>query len=711
MTIRVKALFLIGLTVAGLIMIVMFSVGFILLPSFTRIERNDTRLNVERVLRILAAEHENLRTLVHDWSAWDDTYKFVQDKNLEYLKSNIQDSTFKDIKINLLLILDQAGKTVYGRGYDAKTKKQVPVPPGLTKYMTGKKGLSRPTDLRRGIQGLVMLARGPMLVASLPIVTSRDKGPIKGALIMGRYLANKLVARLGNLAQVKVKAFRLGRGKPSAEVKSVVSLIGRGRGYYIRTQSDQIIAGYALLRDLKGKPAVLFRVQAPRIYWRQGRRTVTYLVVFMLASGLAVCLLTLLFLNIILVSRVSDLSRRVGQIGHGGDPSARVEVEGHDELSGLAGDINAMLDALETFRQKQIEAETRYSQLVRYAPVAIFELDLESRRLTSVNDVLGRYTGHEKEELLDMDAAELFAGQSRQVFINWHQKAAAEDKVHESIELKFKNPGGQGRWAELNINLVHEKGRPVRARVVAVDITDRRAVEQERIEYQRQLRSMAAELALSEERERRRIAADLHDRIGRNLFEAKLKLKSLDGLPPGPSQSKRLHEVGEVIDLTIRDTRTLTGELGTPILYDLGLEAAVEWLAERIENEHGLNVAIIDDKHQKPLSDEIKSVLFRAVGELTHNVVKHARASKIEISLEKRDGRIEIKVIDDGVGFEAGQTGPGSFAGDGLGLMNIRERLDYFGGTFKIESQPGQGVTVTLTAPLDTIDTAYGDRP
>ena len=217
--------------------------------------------------------------------------------------------------------------------------------------------------------------------------------------------------------------------------------------------------------------------------------------------------------------------------------------------------------------------------------------------------------------------------------------------------------------------------------------------------YQEQLRALAAELSLTEERERRVIAADLHDHIGQTLATARIKLGALAGARTSAAWKRGSEELQGLIEEAIRYTRSLTFELSSPVLYELGLAPALESLAERMQEKHGLAVAVEDDGAAKPMDDEVKVVLFKAVRELLMNVVKHSGAGRAKVALRRVDRDAEIVVEDQGVGFAA-QSPAASAERGGFGLFSIREGLRHCGGELAIQSETDGGTKVFLRAPL-----------
>jgi PAS domain S-box-containing protein len=233
------------------------------------------------------------------------------------------------------------------------------------------------------------------------------------------------------------------------------------------------------------------------------------------------------------------------------------------------------------------------------------------------------------------------------------------------------------------------------------DITERKRAEKKLLDYQDKLRSFASELALAEERERRRIATSLHDQIGQSLAIAKIKLDALRHSMPGGQYLQVLEEVCNSLGDTIAQTRSLTFDLSSPILHELGFEAAVAcWLSEQVEEEHGISTEFHSDQQPKPMDEAVRVLLFYSVRELLINVVKHANASKVRVSSRRIGDRIELVVADNGIGFNSAETLAKATTKRGFGLFSIKERLEQLAGHLQIESNPGRGCKVMMTAPL-----------
>jgi signal transduction histidine kinase len=213
-----------------------------------------------------------------------------------------------------------------------------------------------------------------------------------------------------------------------------------------------------------------------------------------------------------------------------------------------------------------------------------------------------------------------------------------------------------------------------------------------------ELRKLASELVLAEQRERKRIAGVLHDDIAQILAAIRIRLDLLPGMPADQKDKETLTEAKALLSQGIQETRALMNELGNPLLFDLGLKAACEALAERLMNTSPVRITCdIRDAHRN-LDADMKIVLYQTVRELLNNVVKHSRAKNAHVLLDRENEHFRVKVSDDGAGFDPQALGAPTVEG-GFGLYSIRERLIAMDGNIRIESSPKAGAVVTALLP------------
>ncbi len=212
-----------------------------------------------------------------------------------------------------------------------------------------------------------------------------------------------------------------------------------------------------------------------------------------------------------------------------------------------------------------------------------------------------------------------------------------------------------------------------------------------------QLRRLAADLEAAEERERRQIASDLHDDLGQTLAAARIRLTGLLGHERDDVRAMA-DKVGDLIDRATLSTRSLASQLAPAVLHELGLSPALDVLGEEIERTFGLKVTVTDDGLPKPLSHELRSILYRAVRELLINVAKHAKADRALVECVAKDGQVVVRVADRGAGYDPLKEHDSTRRGQGL--VTLRERLSLVGGTVEVNTAPGAGTIVLLAAPL-----------
>ncbi|OHC71023.1 MAG: hypothetical protein A3H93_18440 [Rhodocyclales bacterium RIFCSPLOWO2_02_FULL_63_24] len=246
---------------------------------------------------------------------------------------------------------------------------------------------------------------------------------------------------------------------------------------------------------------------------------------------------------------------------------------------------------------------------------------------------------------------------------------------------------------------------------VGLDITERKRGEEQLREMAasleekvstrtRQLRAVSAQLNMTEERERRLLAQDLHDDLGQLLAIAKIKLTSLVAGALQPD----IDQIVDLVDKAETSVRSLTMQLSPPILRTLGFVPALERLVDDIERVYGLKVHIDNECCRRRLVDEIQAMLYRSVRELLINVARHAKTAEASLACLCDRTKLCIVVSDDGCGFDPERVG-GALLGHGsFGLNSICERITNIGGEVDIDSSPGNGTTITLTIPCTIVD-------
>jgi PAS domain S-box-containing protein len=313
-------------------------------------------------------------------------------------------------------------------------------------------------------------------------------------------------------------------------------------------------------------------------------------------------------------------------------------------------------------------------------------------KIVFVNQAMRRITGYTAEELVGQPRRLLLGSETnRDVLKRICQKLSAGESCQ--TELVNYRKDGTAYEAELFIvPLPNSTGRSMTYVSIHRDVTERKRAGRQLEQYKRNLQRMSSELMLAEELERQRLAQDLHDSLGPTLFNARRKLDQMSQRIPG------VKDLAKTLDDIRRIVQTLTFELSPPVLKQLGVKAAIRWLAQDIKSRYNLTVQVTDDDRPVALDPRVMVVLFRCVRELVINIVKHAEAKSAIVSVTTSGGGLRVTIEDDGKGFDLAEQSDHVEKGH-FGLFSVRERLEYLGGTLHIRSTPGKGTRVSMTVP------------
>jgi adenylate cyclase len=365
MTLRNKTLFAIGMTLAGLIGVVHLTASTILLNGFTALEEEEAKRNVQRVLDAFANSQEELKTLNSQWGIWDETYRFIEDGNQGYIDRNLGVLSLASLGANAILFINREGELVFGQGFDLIRQQLVPIPSEVSEMIsTTSNFLFNPQESWTGI---VTLDTRPLTIATGPILNSQGNLPSRGTLAIARVLDRREIERLAKLTHLDVRAYGLLDPTLPAEFQETIARLSEmsdNPPIWIKPLNSDWMAGYSLLPDIYGKPAVLLELNLRRDIFHQGQISLRYLIAALIIVGLVFGVCTLLLLEKMVLARLSALSRDVKTIDNRRDLALRVAISGQDELSSLAQTINAMLETLESSAKDLASEREKAEQLL-----------------------------------------------------------------------------------------------------------------------------------------------------------------------------------------------------------------------------------------------------------------------------------------------------------------------------------------------------------
>ena len=370
------------------------------------------------------------------------------------------------------------------------------------------------------------------------------------------------------------------------------------------------------------------------------------------------------------------------------------------EISGILG-LSVNITEQKKAEQRLRESEERFRATFDQAAVGI-DLEALDGCFLRINQKFCDIVGYSQEEMLERSFQDITHPDDLDMDDEYAQRMLDDQLESYSTEKRYIHKNGEIVWVNVTVSLVRgETGSPSYFISVVENITERKEAELRVQEYQERLKALASQLTLTEEMERRRIAADLHDHIGQVLAVARMELSLVSKATSDAKIVASLDQISNNLLQAIQETRDLVFDLSSPVLIELGLQAAIsKWLEEQINKKYSLKTEFIHDEPALSLSEDMEGILFRSLRELLANVVKHAHAESVIVRLESDDHILRLSVKDDGVGCALGEI-PGELErGRGFGLFNVQERMMDLGGSLEIICESGEGFEVTLTAPI-----------
>ncbi len=350
------------------------------------------------------------------------------------------------------------------------------------------------------------------------------------------------------------------------------------------------------------------------------------------------------------------------------------------------------------------ESEEHNRRLIANLPMAV--LVNKHNRISYVNEAATRLFGTDEATMLTMSPLDLIHPDSVPLVRERIDQLLAGADALPPVEEKIARRDGSVAIVETTATRFEDHGEPA-ILVVMRDVTELKNMHDALEQTHSDLQSLAKVKASIQENERKRVARELHDELGQHLSALKMDLASLRTAPDRDAVAARAAAMQELLDQTVASVRRIAADMRPLMLDDLGLNAAIEWLAHEAARRMGIEVDLDLDESEPLLSDQAVIALYRMVQEALNNVARHAHASHVWIEMRHRAAELVLVVQDDGVGF-----GPQALHKKGsYGLMGLRERASMFGGQLEVENPPDGGGRVTVRLPLSRLGVDSGPAP
>lgn len=347
MTIR-KKIVLFSALALGIFLAAIYLVSrYALLSGFARLESDYARTTIRQLRGEFDNEQSQLELIARDYAQWDRTYEFMRIHDAEYVHSELADDTFKILHINQFLLLDTSGRATVNKSVGGVPLSADDVRAIMAAYAYARIGAGRESSMG----GILELQKHLLLLAYEPVLTSNGKSVSRGTLVMGRELDRSLISSLS-----RSTGLTLWVESPESST-GVFQGITWDDGTRARFENEESMLEYVPLKDFFGSTRRVLVARIPRELNTEGKRVMNYLLLLLSLAGAVYCGALFFFLEEILLARVAALSTKVTQVTVSGDLSLRLDPGGNDELSSLAGAVNAMLSAIQRAKTELLQAQ------------------------------------------------------------------------------------------------------------------------------------------------------------------------------------------------------------------------------------------------------------------------------------------------------------------------------------------------------------------
>jgi len=364
---RLRTKILLSLTVIlGLYTILNFLVQrLVIFPKFVALERKEAIKDLDRVVDALDKEVDHLSLLCNDWAAWDDTYDFSLDRSQKYIQANLVITSFTSNNLNLIFFYDPEGRVIWGEIHDLESEELL----ALKEFSSGSLPRSHPLlahgSVESRVNGLIKTEKGPLLVVSRPILTSQEEGPIRGAVVMGRFISARMVETLAGQTKVGLKLWQVTpEDVPKAE-RPVLDLLKGPGSTLIKEDGDRVIYLYRTLPALTGGPALLIKTETPREISAEGKEALFFGLTSLFGVGALILMVLFFVLQATIIKPLAVLTDHALNISQRLDLSVRLRMNRADEIGLLSKGFDLMMDKVADYIKERQRAEAESTKRAR----------------------------------------------------------------------------------------------------------------------------------------------------------------------------------------------------------------------------------------------------------------------------------------------------------------------------------------------------------
>lgn len=666
----------------------------IILSSYQNLEEKYLENQLEEVVNKINDDFFSLSCTVSDWGYWNDTVDFVKGNNPDYIFDNLEEDTFDNLYLNLMVFTNKDGEIIYSGSYDLQKKVMIEVPSLFTKKLDLQNPLMNISESGKKVHGFVLLPESPLMVVSQPIMYSDLSGDVEGIVIFGKYLNQQEIARLGILTKSNLSFYKTEDiSLPRDMISDITKNSNKGRGF-IKPVNPEIISAYYSFQDIFGVDALILQVTRTRDIFHQGIDTTIKVIGIILIGGLLLGLTFIFMLNQKILKRISSIAFQVHEIGRAGSSSDLVKISGDDELSGLASEINRMLKTINQTQTKLIDSEQQFRDLVESIPDYIIVYD-ENDEVLYINPAAANVIGHDAESMIGKPVYQLVGHEYHEI-IKARLNARQRGDIVPPYEIEIVTGEGITRTVIIKGRNVTYNSNPA-IFLLLIDITERKEYETEREHYAQELLRYSTSLKQANRQVNLLSSITRHDILN----EVNIGLLYLDILEMNcqdPIFKEKLQEIDSVI-------KSIQKQIEFTRIYEgLGIHEPIwQSLQKVVSHLHPPETITIhsDTDDFVIFADQMfEKVFFN----LLDNSIRHGEhVSDIHIYAREDDGLLFIYFEDNGTGVPSDEKElifkRGFGKNTGFGMFLVREILSLTGISIRETGTHNIGARFEIVVP------------
>jgi PAS domain S-box-containing protein len=680
MKLRSKTLIFSGVIIVILILILLAISQFVFLTTYSDFENRYSYHVLKDELTQFNFTISAMNQSAKDWAQWDDAYSFVSGNNPSFVTNNLPSNIFNRLHLNVIIFVDNSGKIVYGKAYDLENNKYVNLPQNLSKFTNTSPILQH--NNFNGISGVINLPEGPMIIVSKPIVTSHEQGPIKGTLIMGRFITPSELKTFINIPNSTLAVESYNTTSMSSDYLAILPSLSNSTPWTEKVLGPNSIASYALVNDIYGNPGIVLRSEMARTLYKSYLDSLLYFIGSIALVGIMFVIIILYSLDKNVLNRLDKIITEILDIGKKGDLKRRVTVNGNDELSDLASSINSSLFALQKSEKDLENSEKKYRNIFENTGTAMIIAE-EDMTISLVNRTFANILGQKHDQIEgNLNWIEMIVSEDREIVKKYHKSELNKDKsdhiVPKNYEVRIMiNNELRDFFATFDFIPGTKKSL-----ISLIDITDRKKAES---------------LLKTSLKEKELLLREIHHRV-KNSLQIISSLLSLQAdeiddeeiIERYNESENRIHTIALIHENLHKSTD----------ISHIDFRNYVEVLLEDIMNSYHVNTnkikTVLDlDSYELGIETAIPTGLI--INELVSNAIKHAfkkdESGVIKIILNKEDEFYVLTIQDDGIGL----------SGDlyienvkSLGLMLVNALVNQLDGKIEVKIDNGTKFIITF---------------